>query len=78
MNKNRSFLKIIWGITLNITGIVMFVTIPQKMQQINELEPYSKGMGQFLRFSFYLISIILIGGGLKIIFQNIKRSGKNE
>ncbi len=78
MDKNRMFFKLVWGIALIVTGTVMFSTIPYKMQQINELEPYSRGMGFFLRFSFYLISVILAGSGLKIIFQNIKRSEENK
>lgn len=77
MSEDKSFPNLAWGIVLTMTGLMMFFSIPGKMQEIQEIKQYSSGMNGFLRISFYLISIILTGGGLKKIFTHFQ-SGKED
>jgi len=68
MIRNKEVFQIIWGILLITAGIGLFFNIPQKMIAIAKTGCVSSGMF-FIRFSFYLISILLIGGGSKKIYN---------
>ncbi|MBW1940125.1 MAG: hypothetical protein JRI28_01885, partial [Deltaproteobacteria bacterium] len=67
MNKNKIFIQIVWGIALVLAGIGVFYMIPQKMAQIEKIEQYSSALA-LIRFCFYLIGVLLIGGGSKKIY----------
>ncbi|MBF0120265.1 MAG: hypothetical protein HQK79_15625 [Desulfobacterales bacterium] len=54
----------IWAVALIMAGIGVFFRIPQVMPQIEKIE-YFSSMIFFIRFCFYLIGILLIGGGIK-------------
>ncbi|MBU0995881.1 MAG: hypothetical protein KJ737_25580 [Proteobacteria bacterium] len=77
MSEGKSFPHLAWGIVLTMTGLMMFFSIPGKMQDIQAIKQYSSGMNVFLRVSFYLISILLTGGGLKKVFTHFK-SGRED
>ncbi|RJQ83703.1 MAG: hypothetical protein C4519_06420 [Desulfobacteraceae bacterium] len=70
---SRSIPQLIWGIALLLAGLGVFVRIPQVMPQIAQLEVFA-GATWIIRFCFYLIGIILIGGGLKKIAGYFKAS----
>ena len=73
MNKDDSSVSgLILGIVFTLTGVMMFFSIPAKMQEIETLKQYSSGMNGFLRISFYIISILLTGGGLRKLVLNLK------
>lgn len=57
----------IWGILLFLAGVGVFIRIPQVMPQIEKIELYLPVL-LFIRLCFYLIGILLIGGGLKKIY----------
>ena len=63
MNKNT--IQFIWGGLLILAGIGVFFRIPQVMPQIEKIEYFSSA---FVRFCFYLLGILLIGGGAKKIY----------
>jgi len=75
MNKNKIFIQIVWGIALVLAGIGVFYMIPQKMAQIEKIEQYSSALA-LIRFCFYLIGVLLIGGGSKKIYDNYKKIDK--
>jgi len=75
MNKNKIFIQIVWGIALVMAGIGVFYMIPQKMAQIEKIEQYSSALA-LIRFCFYLIGVLLTGGGLKKIYDNYKKNGE--
>lgn len=75
MNKNKIFIQIVWGIALVMAGIGVFYMIPQKMAQIEKIEQYSSALA-LIRFCFYLIGVLLIGGGSKKIYDNYKKIDK--
>jgi len=73
MATKETLVQLIWGIALISTGIMMFIYIPQKLDEIRQ--HFSSGIF-FLRFCLYMISILLmIGGGKKIYnhFFGMKR-----
>jgi len=74
MTKNKSVKKLIWGIVLILAGIGVFYRIPQVMPQIEKIRQFSSGIF-FIKFCFYLIGILLIGGGLKRIYNSYRNGG---
>ena len=72
MFKNKPVIQVIYGIALTLAGIGVFYRIPQVMPRIEQLQQFSSVIG-FIRFSFYLMGVLLIGGGLKKIIVNSKK-----
>ena len=67
-------MKKVWGLLLLVTGFVMFVTIPSKVRQIQEIRDLSSGSLLMLKGCFYIISVLLIGGG----FQKFRDQGAKD
>jgi hypothetical protein len=70
--KNKPVIQVIYGIALTLAGIGVFYRIPQVMPKIEQMRQFSSVMG-FIHFSFYLLGVLLIGGGLKKIYENYKK-----
>jgi hypothetical protein len=64
----KSKFQVIWGTALLIAGIGVFFRIPQVMPEIEKIDQFSSAMF-FIRLCFYLMGILLIGGGSKKIYQ---------
>ncbi len=71
-DKNKTVVQLIWGIALVLAGIGVFFRIPQVMPKIAKIEQLY-GVMFFIRFCFYLIGILLIGGGSKKIYSNYSK-----
>ncbi|MDM8549603.1 hypothetical protein QUF72_05980 [Desulfobacterales bacterium HSG2] len=73
-NMNRSWVvtQLIYGVALLLAGLGIFYMMPQKMSQMEAMEVTSFYMN-FTRFCFYLIGVLLIGGGLKKIYDNYQK-----
>ena len=72
MFKGKPSLQVIYGIALTLAGIGVFYRIPQVMPRVEQIQQFSSVIG-FIRFSFYLMGVLLIGGGLKKIYMNYKK-----
>ena len=70
--KNKPVFQVIYGIALTLAGIGVFYRIPQVMPKIEKMHQFSSVMG-FIRFSFYLLGVLLIGSGLKKMYENYKK-----
>ena len=70
--KNKPVIQVIYGIALTLAGIGVFYRIPQVMPKVEQIQQFSSVIG-FIRFSFYLMGVLLIGGGLKKIIVNYKK-----
>jgi hypothetical protein len=70
--KNKPVIQLIYGIALTLAGLGVIYRIPQVMPRVEQLQQFSSVIG-FIRFSFYLMGILLIGGGLKKIYGNYKK-----
>lgn len=65
---SQDLLQLIWGAALAIMGLALFFRVSAVMEQIAEMEnPASTEI--FLRIGFYLIAVILLGGGIKKIYR---------
>lgn len=72
MAKNKN-IQIVWGVVLVMAGIGVFFRIPQVMPEIQKIEPFSSAIF-FIRFCFYFLGVLLIGGGAKKIYDNYQKS----
>jgi hypothetical protein len=66
MTDNKVTLQLIWGGVLTFAGLMMFLSIPQKMIEVEK--QFTSGLG-FLRFSLYVVSALLFCGGAKKIYD---------
>lgn len=71
--RNENNLQLIYGIALLLAGLGVLYRIPQVMPKIESFEQFSSAMW-FIRFCFYFMGIILIGGGAKKISSYFKES----
>jgi hypothetical protein len=60
--------QLIWGIALFLMGIGVIFRVPVVIGRMSATGEWSSGL-YFLRFCFYLIAVILIGGGIRKINQ---------
>lgn len=72
MAKNKILLKLVWGIVLVLAGLGVFYRIPQVMPQIEAMKQFSSATF-FIRFCFYLLGVLLIGGGMKRIYDGYQK-----
>ncbi|MCD6185150.1 MAG: hypothetical protein J7K84_05080 [Deltaproteobacteria bacterium] len=77
MSDNKTIIQIVWGIVLSATGLGVFFAIPQKMIEIEKSGFFSSNLF-FIKFSFYLIGILLLGGGIKKILKNCRNLHKKN
>lgn len=73
MPKNKNLIQVVWGVLLVIAGVGVFFRIPQVMPEIKKIEYFSSAIF-FIQFCFYLMGILLIGGGAKKIYHHCSRS----
>lgn len=71
-DKNKLFVQMIWGVVLVLAGIGVFFRIPQVMPRIEKMEQFSSAIF-FIRFCFYFLGILLVGGGSKKIYDNYRK-----
>lgn len=73
MSDHKNTLRFIWGILLFAAGLSMFFTIPSRVREIQEAGRYIYG----LKFGLYFISVFLMVGGGKKIYDHTKRSNNS-
>jgi hypothetical protein len=78
MQKEKKTIQLIWGIVLIGAGIGIFFAMPGKMAQLQRA-----GHTDFFilvtRLCFYLIAVLLIGGGAgKILGKQFKNLGGDQ
>jgi hypothetical protein len=71
MTQSKHTFQLVWGILLTLAGVGVVFRIPQIMPRIKQIE-YFAGITPFIYFSFYLMAVILIGGGVKKIYAYFK------
>jgi len=72
MDKNRTYLQIVWGVLLVLAGVGVFFRIPQVMPKVKTIEYFASAIG-FVYFCFYLLGFLLILGGTRKIYANYKQ-----
>jgi len=67
-SSGKNILQLVWGIALFLMGIGVIFRASAVIERISATGEVSSGW-YFLRFCFYLIAVILIGGGIRKINQ---------
>lgn len=71
-DKSKIYIQLVWGALLLLAGVGVFFRIPQVMPQIKTIETFAAVIG-FIYFCFYLLGVLLIAGGARKIYDNIKK-----
>lgn len=69
--------QLIWGIALVLMGLAFFFRISEIMDRIAGIEHFAS-VRVFLRIGFYLMGIILVGGGVQKILGFWRCTEKKE
>jgi hypothetical protein len=72
MARNTEKIQLGWGVLLVLAGIGVFFRIPQVMPKIEQIDQFAS-VTLFIKFCFYLMGALLIGGGLKKIYENCQK-----
>ena len=78
MLEKKNSVQLTWGILLFLAGLGVFYMTPQKMKEIEKIEHFSSYI-PFIWFCLYFMSVMLVGGGIKKIYNNYRRpKNKNQ
>jgi len=68
--QSKQMVQLIWGVALVLAGVGVLYRIPQVMPRIESLYQLSSGTAiVFIRFCFYFLAVLLMGGGSKKIYD---------
>jgi len=73
MSKDKTTIQLVWGIALILAGIGVFYRIPEAMLRIETIGQFSSVIF-FIRFCFYFMGVLLIGGGIKKVYKYYSKS----
>jgi hypothetical protein len=71
MTREKAKFHLIWGLALLLAGIGVFFRIPQVMPRVREIAQLAAVIG-FVQFCFYLMGILLVGGGARKIYYSYR------
>jgi hypothetical protein len=72
MDKSQIHFQLVWGILLTLMGIAFFFKIPEVINSAKTIETFAAGIG-FVYFCLYMVDLILIVGGVRKIYTNLKK-----
>ncbi len=70
-DQTKTLIQRVWGVALVLAGAGIFFAMPEKVSQLRQMNLSSFSI-YFTQFCFYLIGVLLIGGGLKKIYRNYR------
>lgn len=71
MKKNdqpKNHMQLVWAVILMSTGVAVILEIPRKMSQLEQLWQSPAKIWAF-KICFYLIAVMLVGGGIRKTIQ---------
>ncbi len=74
--KEKEWFQVAWGMALVGMGVAVFFRISHVMGKVSRIA-YFAGVPFLIRLSFYLMAILLIGGGIKKVY-GASRSWRSE
>ncbi len=77
MVKPKNVIQIVWGLLLMAAGIGVFLVLPGKMAQLAEAGRTDFYI-LFTRLCFYLIAILLVGGGAGKIIRHLAAKPEDD
>jgi len=76
--EGKNKIQMVWGVALVAAGMGIIFMMPQKIQQIKQIDYFTNKL-MFIKFCFYLMAVMLIGGGSKKIYDHYRKlTGKTE
>ena len=66
-SENTKMIQLIWGVALVLMGIGVFFRIPHVIAKISGSDQTTLDQF-FIRFSLYLMAVLLFGGGVKKLY----------
>lgn len=78
MYSQKIVFQLIWGILLMLAGIGVIFRVEQVLPRIEAQFEYFTAIRWFVRLSFYLIAIVLIGGGGKKVYRQCIQLHRNS
>jgi hypothetical protein len=72
MRSKKALGQTIWGTALLIAGIGVFLRVPQVMPKVESIAQFA-AMAPVIRFCFYFMGALLIGGGAKKILNHYRQ-----
>jgi len=73
MAENKVVVQLVWGILLVLAGVGVFFRIPAVMARIENIEQFVPS-AFIIRVCFYVLGILLVGGGSKKIFDHFQKA----
>ena len=67
--RTRNAYQLVWGIALVLAGLGVFVRISQIMPKLMQQFPALTNSPAMIKIGFYLMGIILLGGGFQKIIR---------
>jgi len=72
MDRNKAYFQLVYGAALVLVGVGVFFRIPQVMPRIKSIAYFASIIG-FIYFALYLLGCLLVYGGARKIFEQIKK-----
>ncbi len=69
--------QLVWAVALILAGLGVFYRIPQVMPRVREIT-YFSGIMPFIYFCFYLMGVLLVGGGVKKLVDHYRRRNDDD
>ena len=76
-NQPKNHIKLVWAVVLMSTGVAVFLEIPRKMAQLEQLWQSPAKIWAF-KICFYLIGILLVGGGIRKTIQYFQPDSQDK
>jgi uncharacterized membrane protein HdeD (DUF308 family) len=73
----KNHLQLIWAVVLMSVGVAVFLEIPRKMSQLVQLWQSPAKIWAF-KICFYLVGILLVGGGIRKMIQYFQPNGQHR
>jgi len=77
MGDKKNKVQLLWGMALMLMGLGVFYRIPQVMSRISSYEESSIQI-MFIRFCFYLVGVMLLGGGVRKLYYFFKKDSDED
>ena len=68
----KATIQLIWGLALVLAGVGVFFRTSEVMPRVAEIEYFTSVLA-YIRFCFYLLGFLLIGGGSQKIYKHYKK-----
>ena len=75
-DRQNNVFQLVWGIVLVLAGLAVFIKLHLVLPQI--AANYQNFSPMSIRICFYLMGILLIGGGSKKIYMHFKSKMENH